>query len=62
MLDAQGRTVAGSRLGLGAFGIVDVRLPSARPPTPYVRYGDAGFALMLLVSAGLALGDRRRKA
>jgi apolipoprotein N-acyltransferase len=62
MLDAQGRTVAGSRLGLGTFGIVDVRLPSARPPTPYVRFGDAGFALMLLVSAGLALRDRRRKA
>lgn len=62
MMDAQGRTVAGSRLGLGDFGIVDVRLPSARPPTPYVRFGDAGFALMLLVSAGLAVGDRRRKA
>jgi apolipoprotein N-acyltransferase len=50
-----------ARLGLGAFGVIDGRLPRALPPTLYSRIGDAGFAGLLGVSALALLAGRRRR-
>ncbi|HEY2481486.1 MAG TPA: apolipoprotein N-acyltransferase [Caulobacteraceae bacterium] len=56
VIDAFGRPEAS--LAEGALGVIDRRLPPALPPTPFSRFGDAPFALMLAVSLGLGL--RRR--
>ena len=48
--DAYGRILPGARLGLGAIGIVDAPLPSALQPTPYYRYGDRFFAVLVILS------------
>jgi apolipoprotein N-acyltransferase len=55
MLDAYGRIDGGRRLGLGAAGVIDARLPRALPPTLYSRFGDVFLAGMLTISA-LAAG------
>ncbi|CAN7150377.1 apolipoprotein N-acyltransferase [Phenylobacterium sp. LjRoot219] len=62
VIDAYGRLLPGARLGLGEFGVIDARLPPALAPTPYVRWNDAAFALMLLASIGAALANRVRRA
>lgn len=62
VIDAYGRPLPGARLGLGEFGVIDARLPPALAPTPYVRWNDAAFALMMLVSVGAALANRVRRA
>ena len=59
MIDAYGRSVGGRQLTLGDEGVLDVRLPSALAPTPYSRFGDAGLAILLLLS-GAVLGLMRR--
>jgi apolipoprotein N-acyltransferase len=46
MIDPLGRVPAS--LNLGLTGVVDARLPAALPPTPYVRFGDLLFLLMLV--------------
>jgi len=61
VIDPEGRTLPGKRLGLGEFGVIDVALPSAAPPTPYSRWGEASFAGMLVVSAAAWLAGRRRR-
>jgi apolipoprotein N-acyltransferase len=58
VIDAYGRVQPAARLGLGDFGIIDAPLPPALAPTPYVRWDDGVFALMLLVSVG-AVGLNR---
>jgi apolipoprotein N-acyltransferase len=62
VIDAYGRTLPGARLGLGAYGVIDARLPPALAPTPYVRWNDWLFAVMMLVSVGAALANRVRRA
>ena len=52
MIDPFGRVTAS--LDLGRMGVVDAPLPRALPPTFYADFGDAIFALMLLVSIALA--------
>jgi apolipoprotein N-acyltransferase len=49
-IDAFGRIVPGERLGEGAFGVIDAPLPPALEPTPFNRWGDSAFWLMLIVS------------
>ena len=49
-IDAFGRIVPGQRLGEGAFGVIDAPLPPALAPTPFNRWGDTAFWLMLIVS------------
>ena len=63
-IDAFGRIAPGQRLGEGAFGIIDAPLPRALAPTPFNRFGDTAFWLMLIVSlaAGAARPWRCRKA
>ncbi|MBV9330184.1 MAG: apolipoprotein N-acyltransferase [Alphaproteobacteria bacterium] len=51
IIDPLGRTKA--ILRLDEMGTLDGQLPAALAPTPYVRFGDAGFWL-LLAAAGLA--------
>lgn len=57
-IDPYGRVL--SRLDLDAIGALDVPLPTALPPTPYSRFGDKGFAILLLIAAivSLVLGYR----
>lgn len=52
VIDAKGRIEA--QLPLGRAGVVDAPLPDVLSPTPYARFGDLGFALLLLVSAAFA--------
>ena len=59
-LDARGRIV--TSLGLNQSGAIDSGLPQALPPTPYARFGDLGFAIILLACATIAgvLSQRRQ--
>jgi apolipoprotein N-acyltransferase len=57
VIDARGRIVAS--LALGRRGVVDAALPQALPPTPYARFGDLGFAVLLLISLVVSLAVRR---
>ncbi len=50
VVDARGRVVAG--LPFGTIGALDAALPGALPPTPYSRFGEGPYLLLL---AGLAL-------
>jgi apolipoprotein N-acyltransferase len=59
VIDAFGRVVPGERLGEGAFGVIDAPLPPALAPTPFNRWGDAAFWLMLIVSL-IGAGGRGR--
>lgn len=52
VIDPVGRTVVA--LGLDETGEMDSQLPRALAEPPYARYRDAGFFLLLLVSAGLS--------
>ena len=61
VIDAQGRIVAGKMLGLGAYGVIDARLPASAPPTLYSRLGDAPFAVLLALSGGAWAAGRRRR-
>jgi apolipoprotein N-acyltransferase len=60
VIDARGRIV--TSLGLNQSGVVDAGLPQALPATPYARFGDLGFAIILLASviAASLLSLRRR--
>jgi len=61
VIDAHGRVAPGHRLGLRELGVIDARLPPPLAPTPYHRFGDLLFAVMLgLSAAGAVLGRRRR--
>lgn len=62
IVDAYGR-VRGS-LGLGEVAVLDGELPASLPPTPYARFGDWVFLLLLVVVAGTAAlaGLHRRRA
>ena len=53
VIDSSGRLI-GPVLGLGTVGVIDQPLPAARPPTPYVRFGDILFLVLLLISGALA--------
>ena len=57
VIDSSGRTL-GPVLGLGASGVIDLALPPARAPTPYARWGDLPFLVMLLLSAVALAGHK----
>ncbi|MFM8819143.1 MAG: apolipoprotein N-acyltransferase, partial [Phenylobacterium sp.] len=57
VIDSGGRTV-GPVLGLGASGVIDLPLPPPRPPTPYSRWGDLPFLVLLLLSAAALAGHK----
>ena len=47
IIDANGNLIA--RLDTGETGVIDAPLPSARPPTPYARFGDWILLALMLV-------------
>ncbi|MEL6841530.1 MAG: apolipoprotein N-acyltransferase, partial [Pseudomonadota bacterium] len=58
MIDPKGRIV--ESLPLGVDGALDVALPAALPPTPYVRWGEWPFAIVLfLLTLGHYILHRR---
>ena len=63
VIDAFGRVAPGETLGEGAFGVIDAPLPPALEPTPFDRWGDTAFWLMLALSmAGARWRGRGRRA
>jgi apolipoprotein N-acyltransferase len=58
VIDPVGRIVGS--LPLGVEGIFDAGLPRALPPTPYVRFGDSGLLLLLVLSV-IAVARRRMR-
>jgi apolipoprotein N-acyltransferase len=60
VIDGRGKIV--TSLGLNQSGVIDAGLPKALPPTPYARFGDLGFAIILLACATIAgvLSQRRQ--
>jgi apolipoprotein N-acyltransferase len=62
MIDAAGRIVSGESLGEGAFGVIDAPLSPALRPTPYDRFGDGAFFVLIAVSLSGARRPRRRGA
>jgi apolipoprotein N-acyltransferase len=50
MIDPWGRVVGGARLDPGESGVIDAVLPRAISVTPYGRFGDLIFALMIIAA------------
>jgi apolipoprotein N-acyltransferase len=57
-IDAYGRVLPGKLLGQGAYGVIDVVLPPALPPTIFDRCGALPLAAMLLLSLGFVFQNR----
>ena len=57
VIDSSGRTL-GPVLGLGASGVIDLALPPPRSPTPYARWGDLPFLVLLILSAAALAGHK----
>ncbi len=53
IVDAHGRVL--DSLGLDRVSVIDGALPEALAPTPYARYGDLVFLIVLLVTAAFAM-------
>ncbi len=60
MIDPLGRITAS--LDLGRMGVVDAALPAALAPTPYARFGDMLFALLLGAAALAAFGLAQKES
>ena len=50
VIDAYGRVLAA--LDMQREGVIDHRIPAAREPTPYGRWGDGALVVLLLVATG----------
>ena len=57
VIDPLGRTMA--TLPLNEMGALDAPLPAAVAPTPYARFGDAGFWLLLVVLGLVGVAQRK---
>ena len=53
VIDAYGRVRPDARLAQGALGVIDAPLPPALAPTPFSRWGEAIFWLMMTLSAAI---------
>jgi apolipoprotein N-acyltransferase len=62
VVDAYGRPEPGDVLPLGAFGVIDAPLPPALAPTPFARWGEDGFWLMMALSAAALVPALRPQA
>ena len=62
VIDAYGRIRPGESLGAGVMSVIDAKLPPALRATPYSKWGDLFFALMVLFSALIAIGYRVHRA
>jgi apolipoprotein N-acyltransferase len=62
VVDAYGRPEPGALLKLGAFGVIDAPLPPPLAETPFARFGDTAFWILMGLSAtALAAGVRRMR-
>jgi len=59
VIDARGRIIG--KLGLNQMGVVDAPLPVALAATPYARFGDWGFFLLLVIGTSLAIFAGRHR-
>jgi apolipoprotein N-acyltransferase len=50
VIDARGRTVPGTRLGLGKSGVIDAVIPGMGEVTPFDNFGNFTFVALLLIS------------
>ncbi|MET1112899.1 MAG: apolipoprotein N-acyltransferase [Allosphingosinicella sp.] len=57
VIDADGRLL--HSLKLGAAGVIDTRLPAAKAPTPFARFGNLLSLLFALILAALAMVAQR---
>jgi apolipoprotein N-acyltransferase len=55
VIDAYGRAAPAARLGQDELGVLDQPLPPALAPTPFVRFGEVFFYLMMVLSALVAV-------
>jgi apolipoprotein N-acyltransferase len=53
VIDAYGRVRPGAWLGQGVQGVIDAPLPPALAPTPFSRWGDAIFWMLMTFSAAI---------
>ncbi len=58
VIDPLGQVVRS--LGQAEMGVLDAQLPESLPLTPYGRFGDLGFLLMLLTACGVTFFFARR--
>ena len=58
VIDAYGRVLAS--LDMMQEGVIDHRIPSAREPTPYGRWGDGMLLVLLVVLGGCLLVGKGR--
>jgi apolipoprotein N-acyltransferase len=59
VIDANGRVL--QSLAPGGKGVIDASLPQELQPTPYARFGDVIFVLMLATCFALAFAFQRRR-
>jgi apolipoprotein N-acyltransferase len=58
VIDAHGRVL--DSLGIDVVDVIDSPLPVALAPTPYARFGDLGFALLMLLFAAAGILTMRQ--
>jgi apolipoprotein N-acyltransferase len=61
VVDPYGRVANGHRLPIGVAGVIDARLPAALSGTPYVRWGELPFWLLVALGAASAVTPRIRR-
>lgn len=57
VIDSYGRVLAA--LDMQREGVIDHRIPAAREPTPYGRWGDGALVALLLIALGLLVASSR---
>ncbi len=60
VVDAYGRPEPGALLKLGAFGVIDAPLPPPLPATPFARFGESAFWILMGLSATALIPAVRR--
>lgn len=61
IIDPYGRIPEGQKLGIGVAGVIDAPLPAPIAATPYSRWRDAPFWVMILLGAAVAAAPRVRR-
>jgi len=62
VVDAYGRPEPGELLPLGAFGVIDAPLPPPLPETPFARFGESAFWILMGLSLAALIPATRRSA
>jgi apolipoprotein N-acyltransferase len=62
VVDAYGRPEPGELLPLGAMGVIDAPLPPPLPETPFARFGETAFWILMGLSLAALIPATRRSA